>query len=198
MENGDFFKNEKNKNIENNNKNNEKRWNMKNNEDSWKQWNIRKQIQKTTVKHNENTLNINEHNEKTWQTHWKIMQHIETKHWNNTFNIMFDSVQQTSWTIKIRIHWLILSLSPIWGPFEVHLRLVWVSIEVVAGCSSVFVHKFEFELILREFTGFNENHWKQQKITSRPVWVSLRKFYVSPNSSSRSFRVRFEMFPGQK
>jgi hypothetical protein len=111
---------------------------------------------------------------------------------------MFDSVQQTSWTIKIRIHWLILSLSPIWGPFEAHLRLVWVSIEVVAGCSSVFVRKFDFELILREFTGITENHWKQQKITSRPVWVSLRKFYVSPNSSSRSFRVRFEMFPGQK
>ena len=150
------------------------------------------------MKHNENTLNINEHNEKTWQTHWKIMQHIETKHWNNTFNIMFDSVQQTSWTIKIRIHWLILSLSPIWAPFEAHLRLVWVSIEVVAGCSSVFVHKFDFELILREFTGFTENHWKQQKITSRPVWVSLRKFYVSPNSSPRSFRVRFDMFPGQK
>ena len=111
---------------------------------------------------------------------------------------MFDSIQQTSWTIKIRIHWLILSLSPIWGPFEVHLRLVWVSIEVVAGCSSVFVHKFDFELVLREFTGFTENHWKQQKITSRPVWVSLRKFYVSPNSSSRSFQVRFKMFPGQK
>jgi hypothetical protein len=139
-------------------------------------------------------LNINEHNEKTWQTHWKIMQHIETKHWNNTFNIMFDSVQQTSWTIKIRIHWLILSLSTIWGSFEASLSLYW------GGCwlQLCICTQIWFWVDFEGVYGFHWKSLKTTKITSRPVWVSLRKFYVSPNSSSRSFRVRFEMFPGQK
>ena len=54
MENGDFFKNEKNKNIENNNKNNEKRWNMKNQDTHW-----------TTSENNElhrKTMKIHENN----------------------------------------------------------------------------------------------------------------------------------------
>ena len=49
-----FFKNEKNKNIENNNKNNEKRWNMKNQDTHW-----------TTSENNElhrKTMKIHENN----------------------------------------------------------------------------------------------------------------------------------------
>jgi hypothetical protein len=107
---------------------------------------------------------------------------------------MFDSVQQTSWTIKIRIHWLILSLSPIWGSFEASLSLYW------GGCwlQLCICTQIWFWVDFEGVYGFHWKSLKTTKITSRPVWVSLRKFYVSPNSSSRSFRVRFEMFPGQK
>ena len=65
MENGDFFKNEKNKNIENNNKNNEKA-------ETWK-----------TKIHIEQLVKIMNYIEKQWRF-MKTMEHKETNSKNNS------------------------------------------------------------------------------------------------------------------